>query len=219
VSEAARGAAVDTTAGPDAAAAATDILASAFVDDPMIGWVFPDAARRPAALDTFFAANVRYAALYGRVDLAPGGDGAAIWLAPGDYRMTAWRMLRSGHALLPLRLGPSGWRRLQRLNAYALMQHARTVTGPHWYLYGVGVLPAGRGRGIGTALLRLGLDRADRDRLPCYLETASEQTLPLYTRLGFRVAIPGRFPADGPPYWAMLRPARVSRPQSSPPLR
>jgi ribosomal protein S18 acetylase RimI-like enzyme len=192
---------------PDVAVVAA-LLARAFDDDPMMGWVVPRPAARPRALGAFFAANVRYAALYGRVDRAPEGHGAAIWLAPGDYRMTAWRMLRSGHALLPLRMGATAWRRLQRLNAYALMQHARTVAGPHWYLYGVGVAPERRGRGIATALLRPALDQADRDRLPCYLETAGPLTVPLYERLGFRVAIAGRLPPDGPPFWSMLRPAK-----------
>jgi len=192
---------------PDIAAAAA-LMARAFGDDPMMGWVVPHAPARPRALGAFFAANVRYADLYGRVDLAPDDGGAAIWLAPGDYRMTPWRMLRSGHALLPLRMGAPSWRRLRRLNAYALMQHARTVAGPHWYLYGVGIASDRRRRGLATALLRPALDQADRDRLPCYLETANPLTLPLYERLGFRVAIPGRLPSDGPPLWSMLRPAK-----------
>lgn len=193
---------------PHDIAAIAALLARAFADDPMMGWVVPRAAERPRALEAFFAANVRYADLYGRVDLGPEGQAAAIWLAPGDYRMTAWRMLRSGHALLPLRMGAPAWRRLRHLNAYALMQHVRTVPGPHWYLYGIGVVPERRGRGLGTALLRPVLELADGDRLPCYLETANPATLPLYERLGFRVAIPGRLPPDGPPFWSLLRPAR-----------
>jgi ribosomal protein S18 acetylase RimI-like enzyme len=189
-------------------AAIATLMARAFADDPMMGWVVPRAADRPRALAAFFTANVRYADLYGRVDIGPGEDAAAIWLAPGDFRMTPWRMARSGHALLPLRMGAPSWRRLRRLNAYALMQHARTVAGPHWYLYGIGVAPERRGLGLATTLLRPALERADRDRLPCYLETANPVTLPLYERLGFRVEIPGRLPPDGPPFWSMLRPAR-----------
>jgi ribosomal protein S18 acetylase RimI-like enzyme len=184
------------------------LLARAFHDDPMMAWVVPDPAARPRALAAFFAANLSDALRHGRVDTSPAGDAAAIWLAPGAFRMSVWRMLRSGHALLPFRMGAAPWRRLQRLNAYALMQHARTVAGPHWYLYGVGVEPGSRGRGVGTALLRPALERADHARLPCYLETSNPRTLPLYERLGFRVAIPGRVPPDGPPYWALLRPGR-----------
>jgi len=184
------------------------LMARAFGDDPMLTWVVPDSAARPRALLAFFAAHIRYAARYGRLDLAPEGAGAAIWLGPDDTRMTLLRMMRAGHLLLPARMGMAAWRQLMRLDTYAQRQHDRTVSGRHWYLYGVGVDPLRTGRGIGTALLRPALERADHDRLPCYLETAGPRTLPLYERLGFRVAIPGRLPPDGPPFWSMLRPAK-----------
>jgi ribosomal protein S18 acetylase RimI-like enzyme len=192
---------------PDIRAVAA-LMARAFADDPMLAWVVRDAAARPRALTAFFAAHIRYATRYGRLDLAPEGAGAAIWLGPDDTRMTLPRMARSGHLLLPARMGMAPWRQLLRMDTYAQRQHDRTVTERHWYLYGVGVDPLRTGRGIATALLRPALERADRDRLPCYLETAGPRTLALYERLGFRVAIPGRLPPDGPPFWSMLRPAR-----------
>jgi GNAT superfamily N-acetyltransferase len=122
--------------------------------------------------------------------------------------MTRWRLLLSGHLMLPLRLSLTGWRRLARVNRYALMLHQRTAPGPHWYLHGLGVEPSRQRHGIGDALIAAGTGRADRDRLPCYLETAVESTLPLYERHAFRVEIRGRVPPEGPPIWAMLRPAK-----------
>lgn len=194
-------------AGADARAVAA-LLSRAFHDDPMMAWVVPDAARRPAFLRALFAANLRAARRAGRVDRHAGDAGAAIWLAPGRFPMTRWRMLLSGHLLLPLRLDLTGWRRLARVNRYALMLHHRTAPGPHWYLHGLGVEPARQRQGVGDALIAIGTERADRDRLPCYLETAVESTLPLYERHAFRVEIRGRVPPDGPPVWAMLRPAK-----------
>ena len=215
-------------AGADARGVAA-LLARAFHDDPMMAWVVPDAARRPAFLRALFAANLRAARRAGLVDRhaggagdgaagvdatgagagdGPGPAGAAIWLAPGRFPMKRWRMLLSGHLLLPLRLDLTGWRRLARVNRYALMLHHRTAPGPHWYLHGLGVEPARQRRGVGDALIALGTGRADRDRLPCYLETAVESTLPLYERHAFRVEIRGRVRPDGPPIWAMLRPAK-----------
>jgi len=184
------------------------LLARAFQDDPLMTWVAPDAARRPAFLRALFAANLRSARRYGRIDRDPGGAGAAIWLAPGQFPMLRRRMLLTGHFLLPLRLSLTGWRHLARLTSYALMLHHRTAPGPHWYLNGIGVEPTRRRQGIGEALLAAGTGRADRDRLPCYLETAVESTVPLYERHGFRVEIRARVPPAGPPIWAMLRPGR-----------
>ncbi len=191
------------------------LLARAFDDDPMMGWVFPDPARRPADLRLLFAANLRHAARHGRVDRHPDGGattGVALWLGPEAFPMSVAQVLLSGHALLPFRISLTSLRRLRRLNAYAHMQHARAAGGAHWYLHGIGVDPERQREGIGMALLRLGLERADRDHLPCYLETARESRLPFYARLGFRVAIPGRLPPDGPPVFSLLRPAAVKRP-------
>lgn len=198
------------------------LLARAFEDDPMMAWVFHDPARRGRDLRRLFAANLRHARRHGRVDALPApaggagspGDaaGAALWLGPGAYPMRAWQTLGSGHAFVPFTLGLTSLRRLRRLNAYAHMQHARAAGGPHWYLHGIGVEPEWQRQGVGSALLRLGLERADRDHLPCYLETARESTLPFYARFGFRVAIPGRLPADGPPVFSLVRPAAVKRP-------
>jgi ribosomal protein S18 acetylase RimI-like enzyme len=196
---------------PPSAADARDLaalLARAFHDDPMMAWVVPDAARRPAFLRALFAANLRSARRSGRVDRDPGGAGAAFWLAPGRFPLSRWRMLGSGHPLLPLRLDLTGWRRLVRVNRYALMLHHRTAPGPHWYLHGLGVEPARQRQGNGDRLLAIGAERADRDRLPCYLETAVESTLALYERHAFRVEIRGRVPPEGPSIWAMLRPAK-----------
>jgi GNAT superfamily N-acetyltransferase len=193
------------------------LFARAFQDDPITAWVVPDAARRPAFLRALFAANLRSARRSGRVDRHtddPGGAesasaaGAAIWLAPGRFPLTRARTLLSGHLLLPLRLDLIGWHRLARVNRYALMLHHRTAPGPHWYLHGLGVEPSRQRQGVGDALLAAGTERADRDRLPCYLETAVESTLPLYERHAFRAEIRGRVPPNGPPVWAMLRPAK-----------
>jgi ribosomal protein S18 acetylase RimI-like enzyme len=190
--------------GPAALAA---LLARAFDADPMLRWVLPDAGRRVRVLRSLFAANLRHAARYGRIDPAGGDAGAALWLGSAST-MTAWRSLLSRHVFLPLQMALPEWRRLHRLHAYAAMQHRRVASGPHWYLQCVGIDPPLQRRGAGTALIRIGLERADRSRLPCYLETAREETLPFYERLGFRLAIPGRLPPDGPPLWSMLRPAR-----------
>jgi ribosomal protein S18 acetylase RimI-like enzyme len=187
---------------------AAALLTRAFDDDPLMAWVMPDAARRGHDLRRFFAASLRDAARFGRVDRSPDGSGAAVWLAPRRFPITPLRLLRSGHALLPIRVGLATYRRLVRLNEYALMLHHRSVASPHWYLLAIGVDPAQRGRGVGETLLRAGLEIADGARLPAYLETSNPANLPLYERLGFRVAIQGRVPDDGPPIRAMLRPAR-----------
>jgi len=77
------------------------------------------------------------------------------------------------------------------------------ITKPHWYLMALAAdvsKPEIRGK-----LMEPTLDRADAEGLPCYLETFSEGSLPLYESYGFRIAAAGRIPRGGPDFWAMVR--------------
>jgi ribosomal protein S18 acetylase RimI-like enzyme len=82
---------------------------------------------------------------------------------------------------------------------------AETVPGAHWYLAGIGVEPSAQRRGIGSALLRPGLDAADAAGLPAGLLTNSERNLSFYERHGFRVIREGETPDRGPHAWMMRR--------------
>jgi predicted N-acetyltransferase YhbS len=78
----------------------------------------------------------------------------------------------------------------------------------HWYLGIVGVDPSVRGRGHGRAVIRPGLDAADRDQLEVSLETV-RRNLPFYERLGFRTAGNADLP-DGPTLWGLRWSGRPS---------
>jgi ribosomal protein S18 acetylase RimI-like enzyme len=74
---------------------------------------------------------------------------------------------------------------------------------PHWYLATLGVAPAARSRGIARALLRVLLDRTDREALPCYLETDRSENVVFYAAAGFAVDRESR--VLGVPIWHMRR--------------
>jgi GNAT superfamily N-acetyltransferase len=78
---------------------------------------------------------------------------------------------------------------------------------PHWYLPWIAVRPEAQGKGIGGALLRHGLARADREGMPAYLEATSARNAALYARHEF--AVVGVVEAPGyPRILPMWRPAR-----------
>src|SRR6188472_1096840 len=72
-------------AGADDLDAVVDVLTTAFHDDPLMTWAFPDAAIRPQRLRGLwtFMAGDGYLPRGGST-VVPGGDGAALWAAPGD---------------------------------------------------------------------------------------------------------------------------------------
>jgi GNAT superfamily N-acetyltransferase len=68
---------------------------------------------------------------------------------------------------------------------------------PHWYLNVVSTLPSRQSQGLGAAVLRPVLERADADGLPCYLESTNPRNRTLYYRNGFEDR--GEIPLDGGP--------------------
>jgi ribosomal protein S18 acetylase RimI-like enzyme len=82
---------------------------------------------------------------------------------------------------------------------------AEVAAGPHWYLAGIGVEPSAQRQGVGSALLRPGIEAAARDGLPTVLLTNNEANLEFYESHGFAVVRQGRTPEDGPNAWAMVR--------------
>lgn len=156
------------------------VMARAFHDDPVIGWLLPDASRRPAGLRRFFGIELRHVSLpRGCVWTTSDLSAAALVLPPGRWRVPLSATLREGRAF------GAGLGRAARLGMAMEWRHAREVQGPHYYVRDVGVLPEMQGRGLGSALMAPTLERCDREGLPAYLEASSERSAALYERLGF----------------------------------
>lgn len=188
-------------------------LGHAFWDDPLYRWLFPDVMTRRARTTRFHALFAGFAYVPdGTADVVeervespprPVVRGAAWWDAPGHgAEARPSFLLRS----LPHLAGMVGFSRLPAVSRYfARVGEARPVE-PHWYLAAVGADPVAQGTGVGSALMRAGLERADADGLPVFLETMSPDNLPFYERYGFRVT--RVLDETGTPTaYSMLRPA------------
>ncbi len=178
------------------------VLTAAFSKDPVHLWLFPDAEQRkrnhPRMFEGFLRYGMRHALIYTTNDL----EGAAIWESP----RSALSML-IGQTELGLRIAPAFGRRVFAIarDMHVLPQlHPKA---PHWYLPMLGCDPTHQGKGVGGALLRVILDRCDRESLPAYLEASREENVPYYQRFGFEVVGPTRL-GNGPFVWRMLRAPR-----------
>lgn len=169
-------------------------LASAFDADPFAAWLFPEPSRRAGLQAGFYLALLDHPGAEGH--LAGDGEGAAIWLR-----------LQAGEHLHDDRDGtapPDSMARLRSVGEALAARHP--VDEPHRYLAVMGVAAARQGRGIGTTLLRHGLERADRDGTGTYLESSSPRSRALYLRHGFTdLGEPVRL-EDAPPLYPMWRP-------------
>jgi ribosomal protein S18 acetylase RimI-like enzyme len=154
-------------------------LVAAFADDPAVRRFWPgdiDYRRHfPGFLDAFggraFEAGV--------VDRDEAGRGAALWFPPG--------LEPDGEAIMAHLAASIAPERLAALSAGMILQGSLHPEEPHWYLPWIGVRPEAQGQGVGSALLARGLDRADAEGMPAYLEATSRRNAALYARHGFEV--------------------------------
>ena len=188
-------------------AQAAHMLARAFLVDPVYTAIFPDTAERERALDGLFGAVIGYTLVYGLVHTTPAVEGVACWLAPKNTDITLWRALRTGLRLqrAVARFNPRARREFMAALAYIEEIRKREAPGSHWYLWALGVDPNCQGQGIGRRLIRPVLTRADRDGVPCYLETQTERNVAFYRKRGFAVVSDGVVPDQQVRIWAMLR--------------
>jgi ribosomal protein S18 acetylase RimI-like enzyme len=175
------------------------VLAAAFIDDPALAWIFPNATRRPAQLARFFGLITRADARLPLAQVALAGDGqimgAALWRPPGAWALPTTSLI----ANLP-RLAATFTTALPRtLGLMGAMDHQHDRR-PHWYLQFIGVSPAAQGLGTGGALLRAGLVQAAGQ--PCYLETATPSNVGLYQAHGFGVRNEWQH-GSAPNFWSM----------------
>jgi ribosomal protein S18 acetylase RimI-like enzyme len=72
----------------------------------------------------------------------------------------------------------------------------------------LGVDPAYRNQGVGSSLIQPILERADRENMPCYLETSTEKGVRFYQRHNFEIVETIDFPQAGFQVWTMIRQPR-----------
>jgi GNAT superfamily N-acetyltransferase len=176
-----------------------EVLAAAFEHDPVMTWMLPGADSRRHGVHRLFRLLV-----LSRLEVDRDGylteHGAAIWAPPGAWRLSVGQQLRA----FP-RLVRSVGRHLPRaISGTATLERHHPDEPAHWYLEALGVRPGHQGHGIGTRLLEPMLATCDADRLPVYLETATERNLVFYQRLGFRVREEFDL-GNGPHIWTMWR--------------
>jgi ribosomal protein S18 acetylase RimI-like enzyme len=176
------------------------MLARAFHDDPVTAWFMRSERRRPRYATRFFGWQLHRLLGQEHVHVTDDGSAAAVWALPGRWRESNWEALRLFVALIPA-LGShlsSATRGVERVEK-------RHPPEPHLYLAVLGTDPPAQGRGLGSAVLRPGLETCDREGLPAYLESSKESNVGFYSRFGFRVTEEVRMPGGGPRLWLMWR--------------
>ena len=152
-------------------------IVMAFSTDPVARWVYPRAADYFRWFPSFVRAFAGRAIEDGSLLYTSNYSGAALWLRPGAHPDEA-AMEKLVYDSLPAE------RRAEMFELFEKMD-AGHPNEPHWYLPMIGVDGYRQNLGIGTGLMKLALDRSDRESLPAYLESSNPRNISLYHRCGF----------------------------------
>lgn len=179
-------------------------LADAFVSDPHVSWfVRADRHCDRARLKFFQFVLSRLALPDGEIRRPEAGGAAAVWI-PSEA--LAPQPLIEELQALPLLLATTGLARFGRLLALrSAMDRHHPMDRPHAYLWFLGVAPRAQGLGIGSRLLKAGLDDLDRQGRAAFLETSTPRNVALYRRHGFEVIVNYRPSPSGPQTYGMWR--------------
>ena len=190
------------------------LFAAAFVRDPLFDWLARAGRQRQTALQSFFARILERRTLpHGETWVTADGLAAAAWIPP--HAQAAASRLTDDLRMLPVILGLTGLSRLPRGAAMAAAMESAHPKVPYFYLAFIGVAPRMQGAGLGSALLRQTLARADAAGAGAYLENSNPRNLKLYQRAGFAVTREVKARPDAPPVFAMWRAAKARQGSST----
>ena len=138
-------------------------LVSAFTDDPVERWLFPETQAYLTHFPKFVAAFGGQAFRDETVWMLGEFSAVALWLAPGSEP--------DGEAIVnALSEGVSPEKHQDSFAVLEQMDQCHPEY-PHWYLPWLGVNRAMQGGGLGGELLKRCLAMVDESHLPTYLET------------------------------------------------
>ena len=189
--------------------AATQMLARAFHDDPLMRYAIPDPDERARLLPALYERMIRFGLLEGEVyATAEAPEGVAIWLPP-NAKWSRESIEASGMHEFATLIGNDAYQRYREVVGREWQARERDMTGACWYLFLLGVEPSRQRCGLGGALMRPVLERADTEQLACYLETENQRNVAFYVKHGFDMIVNGEEAGtSGVRFWTFRRTPR-----------
>ena len=184
-------------AGPDRVPGLAALLGRAFHDDAIVTWPFflEDDAERAIRLFEILNDEFSRAEMLWEV---PDTRGVAMWVPPDRFERYLEAELATREPVTALT--PDGGVRYQ---AFWDWIESNLPDEPQWFLDHVAVAEAERGTGVGSALIRFGLEKAADDGVTATLETSRPENVPIYEHFGFRTYLESDAPGGGPHLWFM----------------
>jgi ribosomal protein S18 acetylase RimI-like enzyme len=175
------------------------LIATSFAGMNTTDWIFSgDREAQVPVLGAQFALLVEHALKFGTVYTAAGGAGVAVWF--DNTQEYPW--IEGYDERLQEIAGPH-YPRVSALDSAFSAHHPHD---PHHHLALLAVHPDRQDRGIGSALLAHHHAILDREGIPAFLETSTDNAKALYQRHGYQPLPSYDLPDGGPAFHPMWRP-------------
>lgn len=164
---------------------AANILARGFVDDPMWKFILPKSQSRLQILTAMFEVFVDDGIKRGKVLLAPDRQGAIIWY-PSQVNVFDDTFADVEAKINEIAYSFKEFDAIQRLETIGKKVQPLAPTIPHHEIFWISTLPAFRGKGVGSSLLKPILNNADTQNVGCYLVSSNPNNIGFYEHHGFK---------------------------------
>jgi len=190
---------------------ASRVAASAFQDDPLFVYYYPDPIERKIKSVTRCENLILMGILSGEVyTISSNIEGVAVW---NPYGLTNQIIRKQSKEII------RKMKKVQReLFSDPLYTKKFVITSeifnslrneyakfPHWYLALIAVDPLHQGKGYASMLIRAKLREIDKQNLPCYLNAQNQDKVALYEHFGFELVGKTKVPNSNFIYHGMLR--------------
>lgn len=180
--------------------AIVDLLSQTIVDDVAYKWMIPDDELRARVMPGFFRSIVRATLRQGVILHRMDNLSTSLWRPPQSAYAGRLEMLMNLPSIY--RFMNAARPRVQKI-ARAARKHQPDF--PFRYLQFVAVAEEHRGKGLGGAIVKDGLKRAEAADEIVYLETASSDKVSFFQHMGFDIHDQWSITDDGPHFTSLLK--------------
>ncbi|MCW8825209.1 MAG: GNAT family N-acetyltransferase, partial [Gammaproteobacteria bacterium] len=182
---------------------ATKVLADAFQRDPLWNKICEGESDLDKRFRAIFEVPVRHCLKYGEVYATTEKLEGIAAMVPGKHAdMTMWSMIRSGAMGAAMRMGSSVGKKMGPIFKTLTEDRQENMAGDNFlYLLVVGVSSEFQGKGFGGQLIGAAIEKSEREGLPLYLETETEENVKLYEHFGFTLIKKITLPIVNLPMW------------------
>ena len=185
---------------------AAEVVTAAFFNYPMFIHYFPDVKRRKHQMSWYMERTLTCAMSYGEVLTTSDCSGIMFFLPPRHTRLTDREYIKNGFLFVPFVMGFRNYIKSSECERFVADTQERLMNGrDHYYLWGLVANPKTQHKGVGSALIKELIDKADDENMPVYLETHDQKNVTYYERFGFKLIHTDKMPKHELDIWCMLR--------------